>query len=368
MAPATRRTGTTNAMRKAKNKRRTKSVPEPVICSKSISTIPLLTTSTNLTSDFIGNITKTNKENKLKTITKVKEKTTIIKQDNQEVDNAQNKKGTSKHTNKNEIEFNICEDSRKSADIKTKKNIPLLYSEVEVREQELTAVSDLSTPQSIQQAGQLVPSVTANMTINHNEWAAYQNKVFMDHERTLVLLDQYVKNEMFHHLKFISNAEMMIFSWEENSICQIVCTKFNVSKNNRVSFWTKYTKYIIQKLNKKRSDVSNAMRKSFKGKCVGHYDILQYLDYLTLPVTQDLLEKVNDNFDNNDFHPVMPEKNIVNNCRQTYESYCEFASSFIAPVVGKRRFDNLCWRSTFSSYVTISDEAFALLTFENNYD
>ena len=64
----------------------------------------------------------------------------------------------------------------------------------------------------------------------------------------------------------------------------------------------------------------------------------------------------------------LPDKNIINNCRQTYESYCMFASHFIAPVVGKQRYDNLCWRTTFSNYVSISDEAFALLIFENNYD
>ena len=112
----------------------------------------------------------------------------------------------------------------------------------------------------------------SNAVINYNEWSVYQNKVFLDHERTLILLDKYVKNEMFHQLKFISCPEMMIFSWEAQSICQVVCTKFNVPKNGRVSFWSQYSKTIIQKLNKKRSDVSNAMRKAFKGmwqlKCV----------------------------------------------------------------------------------------------------
>ena len=60
---------------------------------------------------------------------------------------------------------------------------------------------------------------------------------------------------------------MMIFSWEAQSICQVICTKFNVPENGCVSFWSQYSKAIIQKLNKKRSDVSNAMRKAFKGKC-----------------------------------------------------------------------------------------------------
>ena len=109
-------------------------------------------------------------------------------------------------------------------------------------------------------------AMTSNAVNSYNEWLVYQNKVFMNHERTLILLDKYVKNEMFHQSKFISCPEMMIFSWEAQSICQVVCTKFNVPKNSRISFWSQYSKTIIQKLNKKRSDVSNAMRKAFKGK------------------------------------------------------------------------------------------------------
>ena len=54
----------------------------------------------------------------------------------------------------------------------------------------------------------------------------------------------------------------------------------------------------------------------------------------------------------------LPNKNIVNNCRQTFESYCMFASHFIAPVVGKQRFDNVCWQTTYSSYVSKSDCGF----------
>ena len=115
--------------------------------------------------------------------------------------------------------------------------------------------------------GNLHPAMTPDPIINYNKWPVYQNKVFLDHERTLILLDKYVKNEMFHQLKFILHPEMMIFSWEVQSICQVICTKFNVPKNGCVSFWSQYSKAIIQKLNKKRLDVSNAMRKAFKGKC-----------------------------------------------------------------------------------------------------
>ena len=46
------------------------------------------------------------------------------------------------------------------------------------------------------------------------------------------------------------------------------------------------------------------------------------------------MEITSGNNSEGDLSLVMPEKNIVNNRRQTFESYCVFASHFIAPVVG----------------------------------
>ena len=48
--------------------------------------------------------------------------------------------------------------------------------------------------------------------------------------------------------------------------------------------------------------------------------------------------------------------------------YYKFALNFISVVVRKKKFENYCIRFPFSQYVTVSDEAFALLIFENNYD
>ena len=48
--------------------------------------------------------------------------------------------------------------------------------------------------------------------------------------------------------------------------------------------------------------------------------------------------------------------------------YFDFATYFIAPVVGKRHFESNNWQLIFKEYCTISDEAFALLVFENNYN
>ena len=66
-------------------------------------------------------------------------------------------------------------------------------------------------------------------------------------------------------------------------------------------------------------------------------------------------------------HFVIP-KIITNTRRSMPEKYFIFASNFIAPVVGKKRFDNYKWQFEFNKYVSVSDETFALLIFENNFD
>ena len=40
----------------------------------------------------------------------------------------------------------------------------------------------------------------------------------------------------------------------------------------------------------------------------------------------------------------------------------------MANVVGKKLFESLCWRQKVSQFVTVSDEALALLMYENNYE
>ena len=61
-------------------------------------------------------------------------------------------------------------------------------------------------------------------------------------------------------------------------------------------------------------------------------------------------------------------KSIVDTRRQDKDMYHDFINFFIKPVVGKRKFDTSSIKFLPSRYVTVSDEAFALLTFENNYD
>ena len=60
--------------------------------------------------------------------------------------------------------------------------------------------------------------------------------------------------------------------------------------------------------------------------------------------------------------------NVAMERNKTSKVYFEFAIHFLSVVIGWKKFENYCWKHALSKFVTVSDEAFALLTFENNYD
>jgi hypothetical protein len=66
--------------------------------------------------------------------------------------------------------------------------------------------------------------------------------------------------------------------------------------------------------------------------------------------------------------PVNPETLQSRFNEKEYPVYKDFVSFFVSGVVGIRHFDRNKTTSKYSSYVTISDEAFAVLSLENNWD
>ena len=54
--------------------------------------------------------------------------------------------------------------------------------------------------------------------------------------------------------------------------------------------------------------------------------------------------------------------------REYEEEYFIFFLHFVSVVVGKKEFDNYSWKFGISKFVNVSNEAFALLIFENNYE
>jgi len=75
-----------------------------------------------------------------------------------------------------------------------------------------------------------------------------------------------VKGEIFHMMVFIPNPTVTAYSKFPHSLCQKVCTHLNITDEHQEHFWKLYSKVVVQKLNCKRSDVSTALKKVFRGK------------------------------------------------------------------------------------------------------
>lgn len=139
---------------------------------------------------------------------------------------------------------------------------------VEVNPSTSVSLSSLSSPQVALQ-NTTVPPISYQPNPDASQmWLAAQPSSFFIHERMMRLLDEFVKRDLFHKLSFTSSPQQIAFTSDPNSICQIVGNHFNVPVSARDDFWKIYAKHVEKKLNQKRSDVSNAMMKTFLGKSV----------------------------------------------------------------------------------------------------
>lgn len=142
----------------------------------------------------------------------------------------------------------------------------LSNTEVELKPSASLSLSTLSSPSNIAKIPVVVPALLQPYQAVNDMWSATQPSPLFNHERMLLMLDKHVKSEMFHLISFISSPKEMAFTSDENSICQYLCNFFNVPHPERDHFWMIYAKHVEKKLNQKRSDVSNAMKKTFLGK------------------------------------------------------------------------------------------------------
>ena len=150
------------------------------------------------------------------------------------------------------------------------------------------------------------------------------------------MIEQCVKGDLFHKLKFISSQEMMMYSQNPRLLCHLFCTKFNVQGTNQGIFWSTYSKVIIKVLSKKRLDVTNAMKQAFKGNI---FELLYlYIHLLTFHEDLYIQDKKEDSSSTDFFMP----KDIVDTRCQTNECYFDFANFFISPIAGKRKFETRC--------------------------
>src|SRR5688572_19978574 len=64
---------------------------------------------------------------------------------------------------------------------------------------------------------------TKSSMISKHSWQTEHSKQWFEKERIRVRLEDYVKDELFHSIKFISSPIVMQFSLQPKSLCQLVC-------------------------------------------------------------------------------------------------------------------------------------------------
>ena len=81
------------------------------------------------------------------------------------------------------------------------------------------------------------------------------------------LVQLIVKLELWPKVKFVTD-DQLLFTDDERSICIAVCNSCNVAEQDREWFWRKNRKEVVKKtLARKRTDVTNALKEEFMGKC-----------------------------------------------------------------------------------------------------
>lgn len=73
-------------------------------------------------------------------------------------------------------------------------------------------------------------------------WINSASHIYYDKEKTIVLLEDFTRKQLFPLLKFVSAPEMVAFSWEPCSLCQMVCKHFHVNEVEQIGFWAQYYK------------------------------------------------------------------------------------------------------------------------------
>ena len=78
-----------------------------------------------------------------------------------------------------------------------------------------------------------------------------------------------VKERIFPHHKFITDLDVLKYSEEPESICQLIVTNnIAIKKEEHKEYWSIYSKYVKTILALKRNNTVNQLRRRFCGKSV----------------------------------------------------------------------------------------------------
>lgn len=195
-----------------------------------------------------------------------------------------------------------------------------------------------------------------------------------DDESIKLTLSTYVKQKMFPHLKFIQGKSMIAYSNDTKSVCGQILARLNVPASMGPKFWERYSRKVECYLNSKRNDTATALKNAFFSKLNGKRTGIYQMEVKTNINISHLTDYLN----------TFKETNFISNNEEVAERIpllqmvvedwfdvtdCSmFCDHFIRAVVGHRKFDQDKRNCLLSTFVTVSDEAYALLVCENNLE
>ena len=170
-----------------------------------------------------------------------------------------------------------------------------------------------------------------------------------------------LKADIFRKLKFVTNDSQMEFSMDPNSLCQYVCSEMHITGAQQGSFWTAVKDTVKRMIEKQRTNATSGCKRAFQGKLTSRKHCVTILYPPNTSCCKEIIGQ-EDSFDDICIRPdTLPLRN------DQFLMYVDFVTYYVGAVVGLRHFEKHKCVKPYREYVTISDEAFAVLTLENNW-
>ena len=186
----------------------------------------------------------------------------------------------------------------------------------------------------------------------------------MDNEEMMMTdISNYVRNDLFSSLKFIMSDKQLQYSPDTNSLCTLICVAMGLhDPTAAVTWWERYKNMIAYVLNAKRADVTGALKRAFMRTYtpVAIFTSTTSNTVTVLCPPGAVMQRLRAN---NRFYDLDEFLKLS----RSDTAYTWMCTTLMPCVVGCKKWNKRHLKEPLSGIATCSDEAFVLLTLDNNY-
>jgi hypothetical protein len=217
----------------------------------------------------------------------------------------------------------------------------------------------------IARRGEAVSTVTVSTKPSETWFESTRPGTDPDEARRIQLID-FVRRDLFPGWKFFTDPRQLVFDASETSLVRHICLGMHLKRDYWADWWELNKTELVTTLNRKRTDVTAMVKKIFIGTLVDRCGCYFFGNWTNVTISLFCTTDLRKQFSIKKTR--FPSLNDFLEMSQKESSYQLFCSHFLRPIVGTTKWKHNFLRKRMTLYVTISDEAFALLTLENNYD